>query len=75
MTFDTSVYERHYGAKPDRKEEGAWLFEIAATDGRGSYLTELFQGWGTLAGAKADAVRDMKSVGRVTEIVSVVLLP
>ena len=72
--LNTDAFEASHGSKP--KGSGLWWFEIFATDGQGSYLTEEHSGSGTLNEAKVQAVRSLKSsCGRVTKIVEIIVLP
>ena len=74
MRTNTLKYEFTHGKKP--RGYGLWMFEILATDNRGSYLTETIGRYGTMAEAKKLAVASMKSMcGRVNAICEITVLP
>jgi len=74
METNTEKYEATHGRKP--RGYGMWMFEMVGTDGRGSWLRETVRATGTLAMARAAAVREFKaSSGRIKSVDEVVVLP
>lgn len=74
MRTETSQYENSHGKKPSGR--GCWMLELTGTDGKGSYTTQNFSGYGTLSEVRKNSVRRFKSeCGAVKSVTEVVVLP